>query len=94
MMNITPREITQISDTRRARRYENSAMVKRHFGVIIQVLQNKIEADSDENSVEAEGILNNLLNKMLFCHKFVFILTDTFRIINILSKALQNNNAS
>jgi len=51
--------------------------------VKIQVLQNEVEVDNDKNSIKAEGIVNNFLKDHFRVNLFIF--TDTFRIINILS---------
>lgn len=87
-LGIKPREITQISDTRWACRFESCDMVKQHYGVILEVLDAEVDEGNDFNCIEAEGILNCLKKGNFVINLFVF--HEILKYINILSKNLQS----
>ncbi|KAL4089356.1 hypothetical protein QTP88_024403 [Uroleucon formosanum] len=91
-MDIKASSITRISDTRWVCRYKNCKAVKDNFEVILEVLREEIDADSNLDVAQAIGI-EAMIKKGHFI-LFLIILEDILTKINILSNLMQEKKAT
>ncbi|XP_060851596.1 zinc finger MYM-type protein 1-like [Rhopalosiphum padi] len=91
-MDIKASSITRISDTRWVCRYKNCKAVKDNFEVILEVLREEIDANSNLDVAQAIGI-EAMIKKGHFI-LFLIILEDILTKINILSNLMQEKKAT
>ncbi|CAI6366510.1 unnamed protein product [Macrosiphum euphorbiae] len=91
-MQIKSLSISRLCETRWSCRLKNCKAVHNSFGVIVNILQNEINEDTNKEVAQAIGLLH-MLKKMSFV-LYLFIFEEILGIIDILSKKLQKKEGT